>query len=903
MTPLVTALFAGATLTEHDDLAPGSAFLGKPVWGPAALLANLELRLGLPTPCVNEAVRVQRWSRRLDEMQATRPRFYTESYRVDPLGTATALLAMRDELVAAGWNGDEIPGGRERLATFRELEAGAELPPGIADRVRRTEDELRRVRPRPARELRLAEPAAVWPGRWQRVFALLEEISVPVRTVDVAFAAGGDTDLGRVQALLRGETVRRTPAFDGDGSLIVLRAETPSELAAALASLLGKWNEPSAAIIRGGEARILDDALVAQGLPSIGVVSASSWRPAAQVLPLAIELAFEPRNPYRVLELLTLPISPFEGMVGRELAGALASAPGIGGPLWQGAKKKVAEYAKEDAEARLARIAEWLETPGHETVAPRSALLAVANRVRTWLQARLAYEREKEAKSARIDVLGAAFAQAQAFHEALSHDPREGLDLVAARLLVEQVSGSLHVELSAERTGRIDPVDVPAGLRVARDVVVWWHCVGGTEWRPSARLWRRSEIAALGAAGIALADPAARLAAEARGWRGAVFAARKRLVLAMPRWSTGEPLDPHPIWDEIVARMGAGAVDIARVSVEVRALLHGRVPICAVDTINRGPLALPEARAEWAIGAAKLDPSPLHSASSLEALVGCPLRWVLTHRAGLREGSIASLPRSPLLEGSLGHRLVESLHRDGGLHGPTNLRARLDVHLERLLREEASVILRAGMTFELAQLRQQLADSITRLAELLADSNLTVVDVESNVVVSWRSGELQGRLDLILRDSKGGEVILDLKWGSKRYRELLAEGQAVQLAVYAAARRLATGAKTMPPAGYFSLSCGDLFTVSPETFAGVRAIDGPALDETWDKLERTVETVEAALSKGRVLVTGVSNSPPLLDALRVPKADRDRYHEPALGAACDYCPHGALCGRRWEERA
>jgi hypothetical protein len=65
MTPLVTALFGGATLTEHDDLAPGKALLGLPVWGPSALLANLELRLGLPSPQVNEAVRVQRWSRRL----------------------------------------------------------------------------------------------------------------------------------------------------------------------------------------------------------------------------------------------------------------------------------------------------------------------------------------------------------------------------------------------------------------------------------------------------------------------------------------------------------------------------------------------------------------------------------------------------------------------------------------------------------------------------------------------------------------------------------------------------------------------------------------------------------------------------------------------------------------------
>ena len=468
------------------------------------------------------------------------------------------------------------------------------------------------------------------------------------------------------------------------------------------------------------------------------------------------------------------------------------------------------------------------------------------------------------------------------------------------RLLVEQVSRSLRLELSAERAGRIDPVDAPAGLRVARDHVVWWHCVSGTEWRPSPRPWRRAEIAALNAAGVMLLDPAERLIAEAQSWRQVVLAARKRLVLAMPRWAAGEALEPHPIWDEIVARLGAREVDVARVTLEVRSLLMARVPNYAIETVDRGPLALPEARAEWRLDGANLSPAARHSASSLEVLAGCPLRWVLTSCAGLRFGSILSRPHNPLLEGSLGHRLVESLHTDGGLGGTADLDARLDVHLERLLREEAAVLLRSGMTFERAQLRKQLFASVRSLVELLAASGLSIVDVESHVVASWRGGELEGRLDLLLHDSRGREVIVDLKWGSKRYRELLASGQAIQLAVYAAVRRLSTGATKMAPAGYFSLSGGDLFTVDTEPFATVRPVGGPPLSETWEKLERTVERAEATLSSGRIPVTGVRTSLPLLEALRVPKAQQERHLESEAGAACTYCSHGALCGRSWE---
>ena len=130
MKPLVSLLAHGATLTEHDDLAPGAALVGRPVWGAGALLANLELRLGLAPEETSQAVRVQRWSQRLAELDSIRPRFYSRSYATDPVGTSHALLGWRDELVAAGWNGEAVAGGGERLGTFRELETAAQDAPG-----------------------------------------------------------------------------------------------------------------------------------------------------------------------------------------------------------------------------------------------------------------------------------------------------------------------------------------------------------------------------------------------------------------------------------------------------------------------------------------------------------------------------------------------------------------------------------------------------------------------------------------------------------------------------------------------------------------------------------------------------------------------------------------------------
>jgi hypothetical protein len=248
----------------------------------------------------------------------------------------------------------------------------------------------------------------------------------------------------------------------------------------------------------------------------------------------------------------------------------------------------------------------------------------------------------------------------------------------------------------------------------------------------------------------------------------------------------------------------------------------------------------------------------------------------------------------------LGHRLAEVLHRQNELAADRNLRERVTRALDRLLREEGAVMLRPGMAFELAQLREQLANNVERLAKLLHASKLSVADAESSFSVTWRGYELRGQIDLLLTDSRGRDVVVDLKWGSKTYRDKLTSGQAIQLAVYAAARRLATEAKVLPPAGYFSLSKGNLMTVDAAPFKEERPVMGPALNETWVKLEVTVERAEKVLAEGRIPVTGVRRSLPLVAALGVSERECARYLDLEREVACGYCHYGPLCGRAWE---
>jgi len=927
MKPLGGLLFRGATLTECDDLQPGTGRLGHPVWNRTALLADLELRLGIPAPHTAHGVRLQHWSKRLADMATTAPRFYSRSYEIDQIGTATTLLAWRDLLVDAGWNGETVPNGGARLEAFVELERDLTLPMGPADRLRRIESELSSTGASPWEELNLAEEPAAWPERWRRVFALLSARGTRVGTArpQLTPAAPQDSDLGRLQASIRGEPVGA--GFRGDGSLVLLTGETSWELAHAIAAFLRQHPTRNSVVVRGGDLNALSSAFTAQGLAGQGLNSDSAWRPALQLLPLALELAYAPRDPFRMLELVTLPLGPFSGWIGLQLARAISKSPGIGGRDWQNAKlaigaqskppsppverdplvaAKEAQAARED---RLEQIAEWLEGPTHDADngAPRAHLLEVSSRVARYLQKRLA-RAALEAQAGEpqglhdVAILRAALAQTQAFHEALSHDAREQLDLVAIRQLSEEVSlGTMSLPLGTEDAGRIDVVDSPAGLRCSRDVVLWWHCVNGTQPAPPVDPWRRAERHALAAIGVRLPNRTEALAAEVDGWRQVVLAAGQQLVLVAPSTAQGARLDPHPIWDELIARVQANAAHVAKVTLTADELLAGRRPLAqhlAAETEALAPLALPAARAAWSLDPALLGDITQYSATSLEELLGCPLTWVFRHRAGLGGSWALSIASGPLLNGRLGHRLIEVLHLAGAFTSQSSRSEIISEALERLIDEEAAVLRRPGMTFELSQLRQQLIAGIERLADLLHASGLSIAEVESKATADWGGRTLEGRLDLLLSDAANREIVLDVKWGRSSYQKKLQKGLALQLATYSAARQMDRGHATLPPVAYFALSRGELLSTERGLFAGVRTIDGPSNAATWSNLERTVAAVEKLLRSGVVAVTGVTRSLPLLESAGIVESERGRHVDP--GAPCDYCKHSTLCGRAWE---
>ena len=57
--------WTGRTLSRFDDHSIESGAIGEVTWGPAELLGDLELRLGLGASVEPEAVRVAKWAERI----------------------------------------------------------------------------------------------------------------------------------------------------------------------------------------------------------------------------------------------------------------------------------------------------------------------------------------------------------------------------------------------------------------------------------------------------------------------------------------------------------------------------------------------------------------------------------------------------------------------------------------------------------------------------------------------------------------------------------------------------------------------------------------------------------------------------------------------------------------------
>lgn len=890
------------------------------VCGPAGLLRLLELRLGLVGALPSHGRRVVGYRDALAALAATSPQFYSASFTQDDYAVAETLLRWRDELVLAGWDGQAAAGFSPRLATLAAVEASLDpaLRAGEGDRLRTIAAALADRSPQ-FDSVTVSDPLDELPVRWRQ---LLQTLGAKFLNADEALttALGApDIDLGKFQRLASG--VAAVPPFRGDGSLNVVRAYSTETLALAAA----QWRRAAGAnvaVVEGADLPVLDAALARTDEPVAGVAACSVHRAIPQVLPLALRLLWRPLDPQHLLEFLMHPVCPVTGWLRHRLAEALREAPGVGGAPWLDALDEARQAVRKqfaadpaDLKENLARIQtdldEWITLAGHDSVAgaPGESIADACARVARWAGR---HANSKEADSPEA-----------ALFRGLAAAAGEMGDLTRTRavLIRAQVERLLRLVQSTGWAGApqaaelgVAPVRTAGAFVEPVDAVLWWDAAE----HPAASTapWTTTERDTLRRAGIELLPETALLKTHARLAQRPLLAARRRLVLFQPLQRAGEKVGEHPLITRLRALPKEWNAQPLFRDLDREALADA--PAKPLIWTQLEPRGLPRPKRCWQLPPSVPIPArEYESYTSLSSFIFTPHDYVLDRVARLRAGPLAGASVIPdfRLFGNLIHRLTERMFAaTTTLAWPTATEAQLarwvGAQWPTLLPEEGATLLLPGRQSESVRLQETAQRALLRLLEVLRA--MRAVSVKADVEPERRTFRtisatakpiwLTGRVDLLVTNAEGRQVVVDLKLGGADKRTVeLEQNRALQLAVYGF---LVAGAPPFPPGVFLILNNQKVLTDEPGLIPG----EAPVLSETgaigpascWQDFLTMWDWRRKQLDGGLIevsTVAGVNDATAGPPDLASPLANWIPTKADAVG---EYSPYGALTG--WEEQ-
>jgi hypothetical protein len=835
---------------------------GDEAWiGPSGLLHLLEAAFGMGGHSPdNEYLRIGQYRQALTEhLEADATAFFRASFEADQFATTIELLQRRDELLQSGWNFEAHSGIPERLACLAAIEQRIqELPdflPGTADRIQAVLNTIGKRR-HPIAKLILNEPFDFLPLIYRRLLAKLQENGVALESIQPPTFSEEDTDLAVLQRALSGQSIERRPAR-GDGSLILLRGKRDSDLAVFTAKLLQQNTAFRPACLIPDKSRLLEDALMREGLPAMGIVSASAARPTLQVLKLVTVFLWNPIDPFKVMEFVSLAVKPLEEELANAIAALMAEMPGMLSDSWNYTIGRYFEdletRAQADSSIRVGEIRRqyrfWFERRRydvHQTV-PIEEVIELFDYLHLW--AHQSFDAGGSRNTSFI-VLGE---QAKRIRDLLRALPEKQLTHLELERVVRTVYEPAPARLVEQERDALTYCHQSAALAAPVEQLLWWNFTQREAVHFFSR-WYPVERDYLATQHIRLDTPQDENRLTVWQRQRPFLLAQRQLVLAIPESSEGQALMAHPLLGDIEATFGKLDALIFDTDAFKGGPLANLFELPQRQTARLRRLGKPKPFLEIA-SAHRLQRRDEENFSSLENLLYYPYQWVFRHKIKLRKSSILSIVKPNTLMGNLAHRLFERLLK-------LELDALVKHDIERwvekeivgLLAKEGAVLLLYGMEPERASFVRKLKYAAWCLVSLIRENGWKVLDTEKPLEAAFLGIKLNGRADVVL-EKDGQLAVLDLKWRGARYREQsIRNEEDLQLALYA---HLITNDDNRAHTAYFIIENGRMIARNNEAFRNVPAVvpgsDHVEVHERMMKLmEATYEWRMAQIAQGKI---------------------------------------------------
>ena len=879
----------------------GDVFFDRTVGGPVVLLEWLETQLGLPQADVHRAARVMQYAGALAKVPEA---CFERSLAADRWETASELLQRRDELLLCGWDGVSSQ-GCPRIAVDLALAEKEYIGsfPSEAERIAAVAEALDSGQVLPPHELKLTDPSDLWPAAWQTVLSQLDicapDEASPCSPMSSSLLAAANVVLGQT-----------TSTFDCDSSLRVTQARSETAAVEFVASVIGNNLERQFRTVVYCEddslAVRLDACLQRSGMPTMGASLQTRAHPVLQVLPLALELCWDPVDPQCLLDLLTLPIIPFPRAAASSLARALSAEPGLGSGAWQDAFELLCEASDQDADnpGKLKEtLNEWLcaqRSPQGQPIAT-DLMARQCRKVAKWAIGRATLIWRDEGLSPSDEQVAIALREASRQASLLGDLVELAGETITqpqlGRLLEEVTDRGVESKPCLSADG--GPIRVRSLSEIAApyDQLIW---LGTTTSDTKGSRWSVKQLADFAAAGIVLDDGTHALRSlRAAESLGLCLASNAMLVIELPQNAEQRA---HPLWLAIKQKIAdhhqpeewkpVAVEDL--VSREECDSLSPFVFACATMSFQP-PQPL---RPLWDIPASLLKDRETVSALELEDRLACPLKWTLTYQAKLRSSEIASLPDEFRLRGNLFHSILERVFGGGGdLPTEDDAAVLVEQAFDERLPLDAAPLAQPEKRVESLRLKNELVKASRLFIRTLTAGGYQSVKIEEPAEGSAFGKELRGSIDCLASAVDGREAVVDFKYaGRKKFYDMVTKGKSVQLATYAFSRRQAVG--NFPAVAYLVLSDGTVYTPAGSPLGGVptaEVIDGPSIEQVWNNFSTAIAGAENWLTTDDPIPAR-----PIQDINEWPDgAEIVLIEQPKRGetqSVCRYCDYKRLCG-------
>ncbi len=845
---------------------PAPCRAGEAYFGPRKLLLWLEQQLGIGAyPENTEYLRIELYRQALTQWLTTpsASAFFAHSFDADRFATAATLLNWRDELILSGWDFKENPDMPERLRVLAAVEqifqkkiTAPELvhvAQGFADRFERVLQYFGHTKPN-LQKMTFFEELLLQKPHIQRLAKILATHNVRIQQDVIVPAAAPETALGILQRRLTTSGSLAAPDTSHrkaqDHSIIIVKARRDSDMATALAQLIRENKAFRPFFLVPEMNLLLEQAMVQESLPALGILSASLARPSLQVLKLAPVFLWEPLDVFKVMEFVTLPVKPIDHGLALEIARVMAEKPGMNSDKWFATVYSFLESADVPNEVRE-QYQFWFSRRRYasDATAPKRDAIALYRYLREWALV----ISEKEDASSKMMLLLAE--QARRICELLETLPEQRIGFLELERIVRTIYEPSPVSFQVAEAGSFGYVHQAGALTAAVPTLIWWNCLFDQA-VPQPDKWSETERTYLATQHVFPQKPTEESRLKMILSQRAILQAAQQLILVVPEQVDGAEAVPGLLLGDIEAtfpdyKSFIYHLDKAADSERLKQIFT--LPPLTNIPVRLRQRPLPFLQLEHP---ELLTDSEYETPTNLENLFYYPHRWFFRQKLRLYSSSLLSVSHDLTLLGSLAHRFFEYLLIDPqlGSFDRKSLQDWVDEKATQLLEKEGATLLLYGREPERKAFLNRVKNAAWSLVSILRNNGWEVVETEKELQGFLGAVPVKGKADLVLA-REGEFAIVDLKWGgATKRKELIINQEDLQLVLYA---KLLPPLETWPHTAYFIMEEGKIIARNNLAFkeavvAGHQEDHAAICAHIYAKMERTFKWRLAQIRKGLI---------------------------------------------------